>query len=643
MACRRLALSRTRKALSVTDTRQSKVTSEELEPRRATRKTVPNKRRRRLLAAGICLAVFVVIVGAAALWLGAKAATIKTELEASTQLVPKLKENILQNRPVDATAVVDELRRHTAAARDAASDPLWSLASAAPWLGANFSATAEIARSADDVATLGVTPLVKVYDSLNWDKLIPSSSGTDLEPLRKAAPSVASAAQAVRASAERLNGLDADSLLPQIAGPLTQARQQLGSVVDELDTASDAAGLAPAMLGSEKPRHYLLLVQNNAEVRATGGIPGALVVLTADKGKISLSAESSATELGAFDPPVSVDAEQQRIYSDRMGTFMQDVNFTPDFPTSATTALKMWEQKKGERLDGAISIDPVALGYILDATGPVSLQNPQALALTTGKLPNQLSGQNVVKTLLSDVYAQINEPKVQDAYFALVAREIFGALTSGKGEAKSLLAGVGKGVEEHRVLLWSADTGEQSVLGKYPLSGSISGPSVPAAQFGAYFNDGTGAKMDYYVKRTVQLIKQCPANGYGSVKVRITTTNTAPADAATSLPAYVTGGGTYRVPPGTAQSNVIAYGPAQAHIETATQDGKKVPFGAQLHDDRPVGILSVRLAPGESSTVEFTFGKIVQQGQPEVVATPTVQSMDKVVLPTESESCVAAG
>ncbi|WP_284756187.1 DUF4012 domain-containing protein [Arthrobacter sp. efr-133-R2A-120] len=584
------------------------------------------------------------IAGAVVLWLGAKASTIKAELEASTQLVPKLKESILQNRPAEASSTAEELLRHTAAARAAASDPLWSLASATPWLGANFSATAEIARSTDDVATLGVAPLVKVYDSLNWDKLMPGGSGTDLEPIRKAAPAVASAAHAVRASAERLNGIDAGSLLPQIAGPLTQARQQLSSVVDELDTASDAAGLAPAMLGSDKPRHYLLLVQNNAEARATGGIPGALVVLTADKGKISLSAESSATELGVFNPPVAVDAEQQRIYTDRLGTFMQDVNFTPDFPTSATTALKMWEQKKGEQLDGAIAIDPVALGYILDATGPVSLQDPQMLALTEGKLPSQLSGKNVVKTLLSDVYAQIKDPKAQDIYFATVAREIFGAFTSGKGNAKSLLAGVGKGVEEHRVLLWSADTAEQSTLAKYTLSGSISGPSVPAAQFGAYFNDGTGAKMDYYVKRTVQLVQQCTApDGYGTVKVRITSTNTAPIDAATSLPAYVTGGGGYGVPPGSAQSNVIAYGPALAYVETATQDGKNVPFGAQRHDDRPVGILSVRLAPGQSSTVEFTFGKIVQHSEPEVVVTPTVQSMDKVILPTQSASCEATG
>ncbi|UKA58002.1 DUF4012 domain-containing protein [Arthrobacter sp. FW306-2-2C-D06B] len=628
----------------MTENEPSETIPDEPELRRGTGKPPLGHRRRRLLTVGICFAACLVVAGAVTLWLSTKASIIKAELEASAQLVPRLKANMLQNRPSEASSAVDQLRRHTAAARDAASDPLWTLASAIPWLGANFSATAEIARSADDVANLGVAPLVSVYDSVNWDKLMPSSSGTDLDPIRKAAPAIASAAHAVRISGERLNGIDANSLLPQIAGPLTQAKQQLSSVVDELATASDAASLAPAMLGSDKPRHYLLLVQNNAEARATGGIPGALVVLTTDKGKISLSAESSASELGVFDPPVSVDPEQERIYSDRIGIFMQDVNFTPDFPTSAAIALKMWEQKKGEQLDGAISIDPVALGYILDATGPVSLQDPQMLVLTKGKLPTQLSGNNVVKTLLSDVYAQIKDPKAQDAYFAMVAKEIFGALSSGKGEAKSLLAGVGKGVDEHRVLLWSADTTEQAVLGKYTLSGSISGPSVPASQFGAYFNDGTGAKMDYYVKRTVQLIQQCTGtDGYGTVKVRITSTNTAPADAATSLPAYVTGGGIFGIPPGTAQSNVIAYGPAQAHVETATQDGNQVPFGAQLHDDRPVGTLSVRLAPGQSSTVEFTFGKIVQHSQPEVVVTPTVQSLDQVVLPTQSASCEATG
>lgn len=601
------------------------------------------RRVRRLITLAVWFSVIAGLILGTSAWLGMKASVIKTELEATARLAPQLKEQILNDRKADAIATAQNIRTHTGAARDAADDPLWKFATILPWLGANFSATTEMVRSADDVATLGIQPLVNVYDSLDWRKLVAGAGGTDLEPIRRAAPSVGAAANAVHTTSDRLNAIDTTTLVPQVAGPLGQARDELRSLVGTLDAASDAASLAPAMLGADKPRHYLILFQNNAEIRATGGIPGALAVLTTDKGHLSLSSQTGATELGAVTPAIAVDPEQTAIYSPRIGTFMQDVNFTPDFPTTATTALSIWEQKKGEHLDGVLSVDPIALGYILDATGPVELQDPQLQKLAAGTLPRQLSGQNVVKTLLSDVYAQFDDLTLQHTYFAAVAKEIFGALSSGKHDAKAILTGVGKGLGEHRILLWSGNPAEQKVLNKYPLSGAISGPSVPAAQFGAYFNDGTGAKMDYYVKRSVQLITQCPAAGYRTVKVRITSTNTAPADAATSLPKYVTGGGDFGVPPGVAQSNVIAYGPAQSRVETATQDGQKVAFGAQKHGDRPVGTLSLRLSPGQSTTVEFTFGKIVQQSQPEVVATPTVQSTDKVVLPTESENCVAAG
>jgi hypothetical protein len=253
-----------------------------------------------------------------------------------------------------------------------------------------------------------------------------------------------------------------------------------------------------------------------------------------------------------------------------------------------------------------------------------------------------LTGKNVVQTLVSGVYAKIERPELQDAYFAGVAKEIFGALSTGKGEAKGLIKGITRGAEEGRVLVWSGTANEQAIIANYPLSGSIAGKSVAPAQFGVYFNDGTGAKMDYYVKRTVQLVKECTGDDYGQVKVRIASTNTAPADAATSLPAYVTGGGLFGVPAGTVQTNVIAYGPVQANVETASVDGKKTGFAAHRHADRPVGTVTIALAPGQSSTVELTFGKIVQHTEPTVVVTPSIQPVKDVILATQNSACGAA-
>lgn len=603
-------------------------------------KAAKQKKRHRLRTTGILLTAVALTGAASAGWLGIKASAIKSELEAATQLIPNLKSDIAGNKPTEASATVDRIRSHTSAAREAAMDPLWTLASAIPGLGANFGAVADVAISADDVSTLGVAPLVKVFGTLNWDTLLPSSAGTNLEPIQKASPSVSSAAHAVRTSADRLNRIDGRSLLPQVAEPLARAEEQLQAVTGALDAAADASKIAPGMLGATGPRAYLLMIQNNAEARASGGIPGALAILTLDQGKLTLGEQSTAGEIGVMSPTLPVDAEQQQIYSGRLGKYMQDVNLTPDFPTTAAMAQSMWEKKTGRRVDGVISIDPVALGYLLDATGPVQISNPELAALAGGGLPTELDGKNVVPTLLSDVYAKIEQPKLQDAYFAGVAQEIFAALSNGKGEAKGLVEGMTRGTAEGRVLVWSGKSDEQAIIAKYPLSGSIAGPSVSPAQFGVYFNDGTGAKMDYYVKRTVQLVEECTADEYGQLTVRITSTNTAPADAATSLPAYVTGDGAFGVRPGTVQTNVIAYGPVQANVETAMVDGKKTDFAAHRHSNRPVGTVTVTLAPGQSSTVELTFGKIVQHTEPNLVVTPTVQPVKEVVLGTKPAECI---
>lgn len=607
-------------------------------PRGKAPKPAGRRRRRRtrliaVLTAGLLLVMLLFVAGVS---LSAKATTIQTELGSAKQLLTQLKTDIATNEPEVAMETVGRLKQHTSSARNQASGPIWVAASILPWIGPNFRAASEITASVDDVVRLGAEPLVSELHSLDWNSLTPKATGVDLAPLESAEPKIASAAHAVRASAQRIKSIDGNALVPQISEPLAELRDQLDSASTGLDAAASAAALLPRMMGSDGPRHYLLLIQNNAEVRATGGIPGALAALAVDNGKMELSAQSSASALGIFDPPLPVPAEQKAIYSGRMGRFIQDVNLTPDFPTTAGLAREMWERKTGQRVHGVVSVDPVSLGYILKATGPVHVDNANS---ADAGLPTKLDSGNVVSTLVSDVYAAIPEPALQDRYFASVAADIFGALSEGQADSKALLAAVTRGAQEGRLLVWSGDGKEQAILADHALSGSIAGPSVPAAQFGVYFNDGTGAKMDYYVKRRVQIVKECSRGEYGQVTVRITSTNTAPADAADSLPPYVTGNAEYGIPAGSVQTNVVAYGPVQANVEMASIDGERSNFAPYLHNNRPVGMLAIRLAPGESKTVDFTFGKIVQDTEPTLVVTPTVEPVTEVVRPSDTKAC----
>ncbi len=594
------------------------------------------KRRRRLLQWGLPALTLLVLVGGATAWLGVRAIEIKDNLDATTQLLPKLKNELLDNDVDAASATVTTLADHTAAAKRAGSDPLWKLASSLPWIGPNLAAASEVATTADDVVRLAAQPLVGAFESLDWKSLTPVDGAVPLAPLQKATPNVVSAANSVELSYERLAGIDPAPLLPQIADPLESAKAQLDELRGLLSTASDAARLVPPMMGADGPRNYLLLIQNNAEVRASGGIPGALAVLRAENGKITLAAQDSASAMGSFTPPVKVDSEQEAIYSNRMGSYMQDANMTPDFPTAASTAKDMWLQRHPEQaIDGVISIDPVALALVLKATGPITVAPALPAGVSLGDIPTQLTSKNLVPVLLSESYAQIEKPAVQDAYFAEVAKKVFDVVASGKTPGDKLVQALTTGVSDNRILMWSAHGDEQAVLGDRGIGGAISGPSVPAAGFGVYFNDGTGAKMDYYVKRTVQLVQRCNADGYAEYTAKVTLTNTAPADAATSLPPYVTGDAVFGIPRGSVATNVVAYGPTQARTQEARIDGKVVGISSHSHDERPVGTVRVQLSPGQKQTVEIDFSKVVQTSTAQLSVTPTIQKKSDVILPEQ--------
>ena len=60
----------------------------------------------------------------------------------------------------------------------------------------------------------------------------------------------------------------------------------------------------PALLGGSGPRDYLLVFQNNAELRATGGLPGVMSLIHAENGRVDITRQASAGAMGELDEPV---------------------------------------------------------------------------------------------------------------------------------------------------------------------------------------------------------------------------------------------------------------------------------------------------------------------------------------------------
>jgi hypothetical protein len=534
----------------------------------------PSRTWKRVRLSLIILIAVVVLLSA---WVGVRAFMARDALLGAVPVANRIgAQALVEGSDVDAD--LSELQERAQLAAALTSDPVWRLVESTPVLGSNLTAFREAAGLIRDLADDALPPISNLAGSFSVSSLSPENGAIDLQIFRDAQPELGRARQALEVADAAAVDIDTTSTIPQIGSAVDQIVDLVSrtrGVVDGLDVA---ASLLPTMLGGDEPRSYLLLSLNNAELRATGGLPGAIAVINADDGAVSLGATSSATALGNFDESVLplTDAESV-LYGDALGTWMHDVNFTPDFGRSGELARAMWEERTAQVVDGVASIDPVALGYLLAATGPIALES--GVVLTE-----------------------------QDAFFAEATGKVFAAMTSGSADGATLVRALGQAADENRIHVWSSRVDEQEQLDLTSIAGIVPESSNTQTAFGVYFNDATGAKMDYYVNGAVAIASAvCRNDQRPNFEVRVSLTSSAPGDAGVSLPEYVTGGGAYGVDPGNVRTNVFVYAPDGSVPYSVAIDGQEYSFVEATHDQHSVAGVTLELTPGQTSTVSMKF------------------------------------
>ncbi|WP_027479371.1 DUF4012 domain-containing protein [Gryllotalpicola ginsengisoli] len=565
-------------------------------PRRSRRP----KRRSRVgwIIGGVVLLVLV----AAAVWVGVRGALAANELKQALPVANRIQDALLKGDDSAAQQQASALAKHADRAHSLTSDPVWWLAERIPGLGPNLSAVGDVSASAARIADDALPPLVKAAHALTPDSFKPVNGALPLAPLVKARPSVVAADRAVTAAAASVEKIDTSQLVGPLASPIADYRSKLTQIAGFTDAADRATALLPSMLGHSGTRTYLLLFLNNAELRATGGIPGSVAHVTVSDGKITLDNQVAGSSFGELaKPAATLDKATQQLYGKITGTYMQDVTLTPHFDQSAKLAVAMWKQRFGQSVDGVISLDPVALSYLLKATGPVTVA-----AGTPAQ--TQLTADNTVKTLLSDVYAKYPDPTQQDLFFQAASAAVFAKLTAGSYDPTTMLEQFVRIGSERRLNVWSSHASEEKSLAETTLAGGLPAQTDSVKSFGVYLADGTGSKMDYYLTSKVEVGVSPACTRTGPVYVlTVTITNTAPTDAATSLPEYVTGGGAYGVPPGTARTIATVYAPPGFTVAAVHKDGKNSGVKSVVDDGYTAAQWGVDLKPGKSSTMKLAF------------------------------------
>lgn len=150
----------------------------------------------------------------------------------------------------------------------------------------------------------------------------------------------------------------------------------------------------PTLLGRERPMTYLVLIQTNDELRATGGFITGVGTIEVEKGAVTAFRVGKVTDAEPeqewrLQEPVSGKWVQPPAPLTRymgLGNWaFRDVNWMADFPTTAQEAARFWQAEKGSQVDGVIALGEAGLEALLAGLGPVSLANGEEVSAQTLK------------------------------------------------------------------------------------------------------------------------------------------------------------------------------------------------------------------------------------------------------------------
>lgn len=520
----------------------------------------------------VAAAVGVVVVGLA-VWLVARGLQARSHLLDFYDSASTLRDRIVSGDTSGVPASLAAIQREAGQAHDDTDDPVWRLCAHLPLVGRTVQvvrgAAAADVRLADDV----LPQMVQAAEVLSPRRLRPAGNRILLSPLHKAVPTLTRATASIDAVQASVARLPSSGVLGTVARARNRLLHQLETLAGTTRTAGDFARIAPAMLGEDGPRHYFVAVQNNAEARGTGGLVGAYLILEANRGVLTVRSVGSDTQLrDTVRPAIDPGAEFDRLYGPYASTSSwRNSNLSPDFPVVASIWTSLWRATTGERLDGAMAIDPDLMADVLGVTGPVELPDRTTVSAT-----------NAVTLTESAVYQRYadNQTARKD-FLRKVAKAVADKVLSGAGDATALAHALGADAGEHHLALWSSRPTEESVIGGTPLGARLPPPTRPVTDL--FVNNLAGSKLDFWLRRTVvRSVGGCRPDGTRDVTVTVRLTNSAPA----GLPGYVVtraDNPNTRLPRGTNRLLVSVLLTHGAELLGVTLDGRTstVTFGAE--------------------------------------------------------------
>lgn len=351
----------------------------------------------------------------------------------------------------------------------------------------------------------------------------PLSGQERLASLIKIAPVLASSLESIGAEIT-LARKESDKINPSLSPAkvkgrevrhlLLQGQTFLRDLDDNFSDIKTLLSVLPGILGGEETKVYLVLFQNDKELRPTGGFWTAYALLWVEEGKITKMTSGDMYFLDIdnrvpFYPPAPPVIKKYLKLDD---WYIRDTNLSPDYKKSVETMLEFWARVPNvPKVGGVLAVDTVLVEELMGLLGEIAIPNYETF--TKDNVVYQLE-------LLANILGSRLEKRGgrKDLLGILMREMINKALALPATEYDSLIAKTLDLAQRKHLLLFFNDERAQALAEKYDFAGRIRDFEGDYL----HINDANlaGRKANWYVKEKV--VKEVKVARGGRIESTVT-------------------------------------------------------------------------------------------------------------------------
>lgn len=307
-------------------------------------------------------------------------------------------------------------------------------------------------------------------DSVTVDSISEAERRALLEAISQSPEQIARAQRELEMAVAALEQLPTKGVLGRLRSIVALLQTQLPNLRTAVTKGFPFLKVAPTVLGYPDEQTYLFLLQNNTELRPTGGFIGTYGILRLKDGNI---AEFKTDNIYNLDNPVKDELhiappEPLHQYLGSTQWFMRDSNWNPDFTIAAAKAEEFYHAEHGpvENLDGVIAVTPVLIHDLLAVTGPIMIDGE---AYTT---------ENLTEKLQYEVEVGFKQSGITDSGRKAVIGKLANAIMQRvmqlpKAQWPQLIEILLRDLEEKHIMIYSKNEAVQTLVKDIGWDGSI--------------------------------------------------------------------------------------------------------------------------------------------------------------------------